>query len=105
MTIACLTWVRNTNGTSTLPLPFRSFPPLIVVSSDSYASDITCSFPANGKFSEQYRPIYNAVLQAQVTVYNMCKPGTSYLDCHKAAEVSVKLQTLLGLLCTLYDVR
>lgn len=60
-----------------------------------YASDITCSYPANGKFSSKYKPIYNAVLQAQITVYDMAKPGVSWVDCHKAAEVSV-----LDSLCT-----
>eukprot|EP00980_Cylindrotheca_fusiformis_P029800 scaffold23881_cov127-Cylindrotheca_fusiformis.AAC.1 len=59
----------------------------------SYASDITCSFPANGKFSEKYRPIYSAVLKAQVTVYDMCKPGASWVECHKAAEKTI-LQAL-----------
>eukprot|EP00526_Cylindrotheca_closterium_P008905 CAMPEP_0113601454 /NCGR_PEP_ID=MMETSP0017_2-20120614/237_1 /TAXON_ID=2856 /ORGANISM="Cylindrotheca closterium" /LENGTH=516 /DNA_ID=CAMNT_0000509747 /DNA_START=91 /DNA_END=1641 /DNA_ORIENTATION=+ /assembly_acc=CAM_ASM_000147 len=54
-----------------------------------YASDITCSFPANGKFSAKYLPIYNAVLQAQITVYEMCKPGVSWVDCHKAAEKTI----------------
>jgi Xaa-Pro aminopeptidase len=54
---------------------------------NSYASDITCSFPANGKFSAKYLPIYNAVLEAQITVYEMLKPRVSWVDCHKAAEV------------------
>ena len=54
-----------------------------------YASDITCSFPANGKFSEKYRPIYQTVLDAQITVYNLAKPGISWVDCHKAAEVVI----------------
>jgi Xaa-Pro dipeptidase len=53
-----------------------------------YASDITCSFPANGTFSETYLSIYNAVLQAQITVYDMARPGVSWVACHKAAEVS-----------------
>ena len=48
-----------------------------------YASDITCSFPANGKFSSKYTPIYNAVLKAQIAVYDMAKPGVSWVDCHK----------------------
>jgi len=59
-----------------------------------YASDITCSFPANGKFSTKYSPIYQAVLDAQIAVYQMAKPGISWMDCHKAAEASI-LQSLL----------
>ena len=54
-----------------------------------YGSDITCSFPANGKFSERQKDIYLGVLQAQIDVYNMLKPGTSWLDCHKAAEAAI----------------
>ena len=59
-----------------------------------YASDVTCSFPANGTFSEQYQPIYQAVLDAQTTVYDMLRPGVSWVDCHKAAEASI-LQSLI----------
>jgi Xaa-Pro dipeptidase len=54
-----------------------------------YASDITCSFPANGKFSDKYRPIYMAVLNAQSTVYQMLQPGVSWVDCHKCAEAVI----------------
>ncbi|KAL3894904.1 MAG: hypothetical protein SGARI_007609 [Bacillariaceae sp.] len=54
-----------------------------------YASDITCSFPANGKFSDKYRPIYESVLNAQRAVYDMMKPGVSWVDCHEAAELEV----------------
>lgn len=51
-----------------------------------YASDVTCSFPANGKFDAKYSPIYQAVLDAQIAVYDMAKPGVSWTDCHKRAE-------------------
>jgi Xaa-Pro dipeptidase len=54
-----------------------------------YASDITCSFPASGKFSEKYKPIYQAVLDAQAAVYKMARPGVSYVDCHKTAEAVI----------------
>jgi len=40
-----------------------------------YASDITCSFPANGKFTDQQKLIYNAVLKSRTAVMNACKPG------------------------------
>lgn len=61
-----------------------------------YASDVTCSFPANGIFSEKYQPIYLAVLNAQIAVYNMARPGVSWVDCHKAAE-TVIIQSLATL--------
>jgi Xaa-Pro dipeptidase len=54
-----------------------------------YASDITCSFPGNGTFSLKYKPLYQAVLDAQIAVYNMAKPGVSFVDCHKAAEAEL----------------
>ena len=40
-----------------------------------YASDITCSFPANGKFTEDQKIIYNAVLKANRAVMAAAKPG------------------------------
>ena len=54
-----------------------------------YGSDVTCSFPAKGKFNDRQKDIYKGVLQAQIDVYNMLKPGVSYLDCHKAAEAAI----------------
>ena len=41
-----------------------------------YASDITCSFPANGKFTEDQKIIYNAVLKASRAVMAAAKPGS-----------------------------
>jgi Xaa-Pro dipeptidase len=61
-----------------------------------YGSDVTCSFPSSGKFTEKQKQIYEGVLQAQVAVYNMLKPGVSYLDCHKAAEAAI-LQNLTSI--------
>ena len=40
-----------------------------------YASDITCTFPANGKFTEDQKIIYNAVLKASRAVMEAAKPG------------------------------
>ncbi|GMI14793.1 hypothetical protein TrLO_g4342 [Triparma laevis f. longispina] len=54
-----------------------------------YGSDITCSYPANGKFTERQRKVYEGVLNAQRAVFEICKPGTSWVDCHKAAEKEV----------------
>ena len=44
-----------------------------------YASDITCTFPVNGKFSEDQKVIYNAVLKANRAVFAAAKPGESYV--------------------------
>jgi Xaa-Pro dipeptidase len=54
-----------------------------------YASDITVSFPVNGTFSSKYRPVYESVLDAQRAVIAMIRPGVSWVDCHKAAEIEI----------------
>ncbi|RWS20454.1 xaa-Pro dipeptidase-like protein, partial [Leptotrombidium deliense] len=51
-----------------------------------YASDITCSFPANGKFSNDQKIIYNAVLKANRAVMKEMKPGVSWVEMHLLAE-------------------
>lgn len=50
-----------------------------------YAADITCSFPVNGKFTENQKIIYNAVLDAHDRVLRAMKPGVSWVDMHKLA--------------------
>lgn len=40
-----------------------------------YTSDITCSFPANGKFSPDQRAIYEAVLKSSRAVMAAIRPG------------------------------
>ena len=40
-----------------------------------YCSDISCSFPANGKFTPDQAAIYNAVLKANRAVMDAAKPG------------------------------
>ena len=54
-----------------------------------YASDITCSFPANGKFTSQQKWIYQAVLDAQKAVFNAMKPGVSWVEMHKLAARTI----------------
>jgi len=58
-----------------------------------YASDITCSFPANGKFTDDQKIIYNSVLKASRAVMAAVKPGVSWVDMHKLAE-RVELEEL-----------
>lgn len=48
-----------------------------------YGSDITCSFPVNGKFTSDQSLIYNAVLDAHNAVISAMKPGVSWVDMHK----------------------
>ncbi|KAK0132148.1 Xaa-Pro dipeptidase [Merluccius polli] len=61
-----------------------------------YASDITCSFPANGKFSKDQRDIYEAVLKASRAVLAATKPGVKWADMHLLAD-RVHLEELLKL--------
>ena len=51
-----------------------------------YTSDITCSFPASGKFSQQQRLIYSAVLRSSRAVMASGKAGVSWVDMHRTAE-------------------
>ncbi|CAH0686254.1 unnamed protein product [Spodoptera exigua] len=51
-----------------------------------YAADITCSFPANGKFTEDQKLIYEAVLAARDAVIREAKPGVLWTDMHLAAN-------------------
>lgn len=44
-----------------------------------YTADVTVSFPANGKFTDNQRAIYNTVLRASRAVLNAIKPGI-FLD-------------------------
>ena len=52
---------------------------------DSYASDITRTFPANGKFTPAQRMLYDIVLAAQEAAIKVCKPGKRFIDPHDAA--------------------
>jgi len=42
---------------------------------DYYAADITRTFPANGKFTDRQKDIYQLVLQSQTAVIDAIKPG------------------------------
>ena len=51
-----------------------------------YASDITCSYPVRGTFTNDQRCIYESVLAAQVCVLGRLRPGVSWVDMHRIAE-------------------
>ncbi|VDM26371.1 unnamed protein product [Toxocara canis] len=51
-----------------------------------YASDLTATFPANGKFTDKQKVIYNAVLRANHEVFDNAKPGVWWKDMHLLAE-------------------
>ncbi len=50
-----------------------------------YASDVTRTFPASGKFSKAQRDIYEIVLAAQEAAISMIKPGNHWGQPHDAA--------------------
>ena len=52
----------------------------------SYASDITRTFPVNGRFSGPQKDVYELVLAAQQACLDAVKPGVEFHDYHKAAE-------------------
>ena len=52
---------------------------------DGYASDLTRSFPVNGKFSGPQRDVYELVLAAQAAAIAAVKPGNRWHEPHEAA--------------------
>ena len=66
---------------------------------DGYASDITRTFPVNGKFSGAQRDVYELVLNAQIAAVAAIRPGNTFLDPHTAAVKTLAQGMLdLGLL-------
>ncbi|RZT08076.1 Xaa-Pro aminopeptidase [Duganella sp. CF402] len=63
---------------------------------DGYASDITRTFPVNGRFSEPQKRLYQLVLAAQAAALNAIAPGLPYSGAHEAA-VKVLAQGMLDL--------
>ena len=61
---------------------------------DGYASDITRTFPANGRFNPAQKTLYELVLAAQVAAAEATRPGARFNDPHQAA-VRVLAQGLL----------
>jgi Xaa-Pro aminopeptidase len=50
-----------------------------------YASDITRTFPVNGKFSSEQKAVYEITLAAQYAALEHCKPGSTWNAPHDAA--------------------
>lgn len=64
-----------------------------------YASDITRTFPINGRYTQPQREIYDLVLKAQMSCVEMVRPGTTHdqLKQH-SIEVLTEGMVELGLL-------
>jgi len=64
-----------------------------------YASDITRTFPVNGKFSKPQAQLYQLVLDAQIAAFEQIKPGNRWNEPHEAViEVLTAGLVELGLL-------
>lgn len=55
-----------------------------------YASDITRTFPINGKFNQAQRQIYQIVLDAQLAAIEAIKPGQVVIKPHQIASEIIK---------------
>jgi Xaa-Pro aminopeptidase len=67
---------------------------------DGYASDITRTFPVNGRFQDAQREVYELVLAAQAAAIAQVKPGNHWEQPHEAA-VRTLAQGFIDLeLCT-----
>jgi len=63
---------------------------------DGYASDITRTFPANGRFSGPQRAVYDLVLASQQAAVDATRQGARFTDPHDAT-VRVLAQGMLDL--------
>ena len=68
---------------------------------DGYASDVTRSFPVNGRFSAAQKEVYEIVLSAQDAAIAAVRPGAQWIDPHTAAvrvltQGMVDLKLLVG---------
>lgn len=63
---------------------------------EAYAADITRTFPANGRFSDAQRALYEVVLAAQLAAIEQVRPGNHWNQPHEAT-VRVITEGLLRL--------
>jgi Xaa-Pro aminopeptidase len=66
---------------------------------DGYASDITRTFPVNGKFTPEQKQLYEVVLAAQSAAIAKARAGNQWQDIHDAAiRVATEGMISLGIL-------
>ena len=61
---------------------------------NGYASDITRTFPANGRFDPRQRQLYEIVLEAQKRAIATMKPGSTQMIAHQAVYEHFKRHNL-----------
>jgi len=65
----------------------------------NYCSDMTRTYPTNGRFSQKQKEIYEITLAANMKGIELVKPGTPYRDIHfAAAEIVMQGLKDLGLM-------
>lgn len=64
--------------------------------SEFYCSDLTRTFPINGRFSSRQKDIYDIVLRANNYAFELSQPGVLYMDIHLkvATQMSEELKSL-----------
>ena len=69
---------------------------------NGYASDITRTWPVNGKFTEPQREIYELVLRSELAGIDACRPGMPWVSMHEAVceTIAEGLIELGVLMCT-----
>jgi Xaa-Pro aminopeptidase len=71
-----------------------------------YSADVTRTIPANGKFTEEQKAIYQLVYDAQEAIFTICKEGTPLADLNnKAKEVLANGLIKLGIITDPKDVK
>lgn len=55
-----------------------------------YAADVTRTYPADGKFTDEQRRVYDVVLRAQQACIDMIKPGVYFEDLQRKAEEVIR---------------
>lgn len=66
---------------------------------DGYASDITRTFPVNGKFTPEQKDLYDVVLDAQIAAIDKARAGNHWQDVHdEAVRVATQGMIDLGIL-------
>lgn len=66
---------------------------------NGYATDITRSYPVNGKYTADQAIVHNAVYEAQQAVIKAMKPGVYWPDMHKLAERVILTHLLKAGIC------
>ena len=71
-----------------------------------YSADVTRTIPANGKFTEEQKAIYQLVYESQEEVFKICKPGTPIQDLNeRSREVIASGLIKLGIITDPKDAR